>query len=168
VTYPSCEVRCARDVEPLLRQESCGEPACFIAETIQGVGGAVTPPPEYFPIVYDIIHRFGGLCIADEVQTGFGRTGARFWGFENRGVKPDLVTLAKGIGNGGPLAACVTRPEIAKTMTAEAAAELAAAKKAFEAWLNSPPEGLTAKLVARLRGSVGVLGHRQPIDVLRE
>jgi alanine-glyoxylate transaminase/(R)-3-amino-2-methylpropionate-pyruvate transaminase len=117
LTYPSCDVRCARDVEPLIRHETCGEPACFIAEPIQGVGGTVTPPPEYFQIVYDIVHRFGGLCIADEVQTGFGRTGEHFWGFENWGVKPDLVTMAKGIGNGAPLGACVTRPEIAQTMS---------------------------------------------------
>ncbi len=92
-------------------------PACFIGEPIQGVGGAVTPPPEYFPIVYDIVRKHGGLCIADEVQTGFGRTGEHFWGFENWGVTPDLVTLAKGIGNGIPLAACVTRADIAKTTT---------------------------------------------------
>jgi alanine-glyoxylate transaminase/(R)-3-amino-2-methylpropionate-pyruvate transaminase len=110
-------VRCARDVEELIRYETCGEPACFIAEPIQGVGGAVTPPPEYFQIVYDIVRRYGGLCIADEVQTGFGRTGKHFWGFENWGVTPDLVTMAKGIGNGAPLGACVTRPEIAKTLT---------------------------------------------------
>jgi alanine-glyoxylate transaminase/(R)-3-amino-2-methylpropionate-pyruvate transaminase len=117
LTYPGCDVRCARDVEPLIRQETCGEIACFIAEPIQGVGGAVTPPPEYFQIVYDIVRRFGGLCVADEVQTGFGRTGGKFWGFENWGVKPDLVTMAKGIGNGAPLGACVTRPEVARTMT---------------------------------------------------
>ena len=71
---------------------------------------------EYFQIVYDIVRRHGGLCIADEVQTGFGRTGTKFWGFENWGVTPDLVTLAKGIGNGAPLAACVTRPDIARVM----------------------------------------------------
>jgi alanine-glyoxylate transaminase/(R)-3-amino-2-methylpropionate-pyruvate transaminase len=117
LTYPGCDVRCARDVEPLIRAETSGEPACFIAETIQGVGGTVTPPPEYFQIVYDIVRRHGGLCVADEVQTGFGRTGAHFWGFENWGVTPDLVTMAKGIGNGAPLGACVTRPEIARTMT---------------------------------------------------
>src|SRR6476469_281471 len=115
LTYPSCDIRCARDVESLIRHETCGEPACFIGEPIQGVGGTVTPPPEYFQIVYDIVRRFGGLCVADEVQTGFGRTGDRFWGFENWGVKPDLVTLAKGIGNGAPLGACATRPEIART-----------------------------------------------------
>jgi alanine-glyoxylate transaminase/(R)-3-amino-2-methylpropionate-pyruvate transaminase len=114
--YPSCEVKCARDVEDLIRYETPGEVACFLAEPIQGVGGAVTPPPEYFRIVYEIVRRHGGLCIADEVQTGFGRTGTKFWGFENWGVTPDLVTMAKGIGNGAPLGACVTRPEIAAVM----------------------------------------------------
>ncbi len=115
--YPSCDVKCARDVEDLIRYETPGEVACFIGEPIQGVGGTVTPPPEYFQIVYEIVRKHGGLCIADEVQTGFGRTGTAFWGFENWGVTPDLVTMAKGIGNGAPLGACVTRPEIARVMT---------------------------------------------------
>jgi alanine-glyoxylate transaminase/(R)-3-amino-2-methylpropionate-pyruvate transaminase len=117
LTYPSCDVRCARDVEMVIREETSGAPACFIGEPIQGVGGVVTPPPEYFAIVYDLVRKHGGLCIADEVQTGFGRTGEHFWGFENWGVTPDLVTMAKGIGNGIPLGACVTRPEIAQTMS---------------------------------------------------
>jgi alanine-glyoxylate transaminase/(R)-3-amino-2-methylpropionate-pyruvate transaminase len=115
--YPSCDVKCARDVEDLIRHETPGEVACFIGEPIQGVGGAVTPPPEYFGIVYEIVRKHGGLCVADEVQTGFGRTGTKFWGFENWGVTPDLVTMAKGIGNGAPLGALVTRPEIARMMT---------------------------------------------------
>lgn len=114
--YPSCDVKCARDVEELIRYETSGEVACFIGEPIQGVGGAVTPPPEYFQIVYDIVRKHGGICIADEVQTGFGRTGAQFWGFENWGVTPDMVTMAKGIGNGAPLGACVTRAGIADVM----------------------------------------------------
>jgi alanine-glyoxylate transaminase/(R)-3-amino-2-methylpropionate-pyruvate transaminase len=117
LTYPSCDVRCARDVEDVIRYETPGEIACFLAEPIQGVGGAVVPPPEYFRLVYEIVRRHGGLCIADEVQTGFGRTGTKFWGFENWGVTPDLVTMAKGIGNGTPLGACVTRPEIAAALT---------------------------------------------------
>jgi alanine-glyoxylate transaminase/(R)-3-amino-2-methylpropionate-pyruvate transaminase len=66
--------------------------------------------------VYEIVRKAGGLCIADEVQTGFGRTGEHFWGFENWGVTPDLVTMAKGIGNGAPLGACTTRPEIGAMM----------------------------------------------------
>jgi len=114
--YPSCDLRCARDVAPLIEHETSGEVACFIGEPIQGVGGVVTPPPEYFQIVYDIVRQHGGLCIADEVQTGFGRTGDHFWGFENWGVTPDLVTMAKGIGNGAPLGACVSRKEISETL----------------------------------------------------
>ena len=114
--YPSCGLKCAHDVENVIKYETSGQVACFIAESIQGVGGAVTPPPGYFEIVYDIVRKAGGLCIADEVQTGFGRTGEHFWGFENWGVTPDLVTMAKGIGNGAPLGACTTRPEIAAMM----------------------------------------------------
>ncbi|HEX3869145.1 MAG TPA: aspartate aminotransferase family protein, partial [Pirellulales bacterium] len=114
--YPSCGLKCAHDVENVIKYETCGQVACFIAETIQGVGGTVVPPPEYFPIVYDIVRKHGGVCIADEVQAGFGRTGTAFWGFENYSVTPDLVTMAKGIGNGAPLAACTTRAEIAAMM----------------------------------------------------
>ena len=116
LTYPSCDVKCARDVDSLIKYETSGKVAAFIAEPIQGVGGVVTPPPEYFQIAYDAVRQAGGLCIADEVQTGFGRTGEHFWGFEHWGVTPDLVTMAKGIGNGAPLGACTTRPEIARTM----------------------------------------------------
>jgi alanine-glyoxylate transaminase/(R)-3-amino-2-methylpropionate-pyruvate transaminase len=114
--YPSCGLKCAKDVENVIKYETSGQVAAFIAESIQGVGGAVTPPLGYFEIVYDIVRKAGGLCIADEVQSGFGRTGDRFWGFENYGVTPDMVTMAKGIGNGAPLGACTTRPEIAAMM----------------------------------------------------
>ncbi|HTK77256.1 MAG TPA: aspartate aminotransferase family protein [Gemmataceae bacterium] len=114
--YPSCDVKCAHDLENLIRFETPGEVACFIGEPIQGVGGVVTPPKEYFKIVYDIVRKHGGLCIADEVQTAFGRTGHHYWGFENWGVTPDLVTMAKGLGNGAPIGACVTRPEISAVL----------------------------------------------------
>jgi len=116
LTYPSCNVKCATDTEDLIKYETSGQIAGFIGEPIQGVGGVVVPPPEYFKIVYDIVRKYGGICIADEVQTGFGRTGTKFWGFENWGVTPDMVTMAKGIGNGCPLGAMTTRPEIAKVM----------------------------------------------------
>jgi alanine-glyoxylate transaminase/(R)-3-amino-2-methylpropionate-pyruvate transaminase len=117
LTYPSCELKCATDTKDLIEYETSGEVAVFIGECIQGVGGTVTPPPEYFKIVYDIVRKHGGLCVADEVQGGFGRTGTKFWAFENWDVTPDIVTMAKGIGNGIPLAAMVTRPEISKTLT---------------------------------------------------
>jgi alanine-glyoxylate transaminase/(R)-3-amino-2-methylpropionate-pyruvate transaminase len=98
----------------------CGTPGCiagWFSESIQGVGGAVVYPPGYLKQVYDIVRAAGGLCIADEVQTGFGRTGTDYWGFEGEGVTPDIVTLAKGIGNGAPLGAVVTTPAIAASMT---------------------------------------------------
>jgi alanine-glyoxylate transaminase/(R)-3-amino-2-methylpropionate-pyruvate transaminase len=71
----------------------------------------------YFRDAYAIVREHGGLCISDEVQTGFGRTGEHYWGFENYGVIPDIVTIAKGIGNGTPLAAVTTRREIAESLT---------------------------------------------------
>jgi alanine-glyoxylate transaminase / (R)-3-amino-2-methylpropionate-pyruvate transaminase len=116
LTYPSCDVKCARDLKDLIQYETCGEVAVFIAECIQGVGGVVTPPKEYFKIAYDIVRKAGGICVADEVQGGFGRTGTKFWAFENWDVTPDAVTMAKGIGNGIPLGAMVTRPEISATL----------------------------------------------------
>lgn len=117
LTYPSCNVKCAHDIKNVIQYQTPGEIACFIGEPIQGVGGAVVPPPEYFKIVYDIVRQHGGLCIADEVQGGFGRTGKHFWAHQNWDVQPDIITMAKGIGNGAPLAAVTTRADIAKTMT---------------------------------------------------
>ena len=114
--YPSCDVKCARDVGELIRYATSGDVAAFIAEPIMGVGGVVTPPKEYFQIVYEEVRKAGGLCIADEVQTGFGRTGTKFWGFENWDVVPDMVTMAKGIGNGTALGAVTTTPAIAKAL----------------------------------------------------
>ncbi|MCG8409435.1 MAG: aspartate aminotransferase family protein [Phycisphaerales bacterium] len=114
--YPSCDVKCARDVGELIKFSTSGNVAVFIAEPIMGVGGAVTPPKEYFQIVYEEVRKAGGLCIADEVQTGFGRTGTKFWGFENWDVTPDIVSMAKGIGNGAALGAVTTTPEIAKAL----------------------------------------------------
>ncbi len=115
--YPSCKVKCAHDVAQLIDYETSGKLAGFIAEPIQGAGGVIEPPPEYFKIIYDMVRAHGGLCIADEVQTGFGRTGTSFWGFENYDVVPDVVTMAKGIGNGAALGAVTTSHDVAKCMT---------------------------------------------------
>ncbi len=117
ISYPNCDLKCARTLEDMIKHESSGEVACLIAEPIQGVGGIVVPPKEYFQVAYEIVRRHGGLCIADEVQCGWGRTGEHFWGFEHFDVVPDVVTMAKGIGNGAPLSAVTTRPEIAATMS---------------------------------------------------
>jgi alanine-glyoxylate transaminase/(R)-3-amino-2-methylpropionate-pyruvate transaminase len=114
---PKAGEKYANDVLDLIRSATSGKVAAFIAEPWQGVGGVVEMPPGYLQQVYNYVREAGGLCIADEVQTGFGRTGDHFWGFDSHNVTPDIVTMAKGIGNGCPLAACVTRADIAKTLT---------------------------------------------------
>jgi alanine-glyoxylate transaminase/(R)-3-amino-2-methylpropionate-pyruvate transaminase len=107
----------ASEILETIRYSTPGRVAAFIAEPIQGVGGATHGARNYLSEAYKIVRENGGLCIADEVQTGFGRTGNHYWGFENFDVVPDFVTMAKGIGNGVPLGAVTTRMEIAQAMT---------------------------------------------------
>lgn len=109
----SCHLECARDVERVIQTQTSGKAAVMIAEPIQGVGGAITPPDEYFKEVKKILENYGVLFIADEVQTGFGRTGKHMFGISNWGVQPDFITMAKGLGNGFPIGAFITTPEIA-------------------------------------------------------
>ena len=111
--YPSCDIRCAQDLEELIRTETNGKPAAFLAKPIQGVGGFITPPKEYFGIAVAIVRKYGGLFICDEVQTGFGRTGDHWCGIEHSGVEPDIMTFAKSIANGFAVGATIARPEIA-------------------------------------------------------
>ncbi len=115
-TYPKCGVACAQDVEELIKTTTVGKVAGMLAEPIQGVGGYITPPPEYFKIVAEIVRKHGGVFIADEVQTGFGRTG-KDWGIEQYDVEPDMMTMAKGIANGLPLGALVATGPIADAFT---------------------------------------------------
>lgn len=106
----------AADVQSLIQFSTSGRIAAFIAESIQGVGGTIVYPDGYLRHAYAFARAAGGVCIADEVQTAFGRTGKHYWGFESQGVVPDIVTMAKGIGNGAPLAAVVTTPAIAQAL----------------------------------------------------
>ena len=106
----------AADVRSLIEHATSGHLGAFIAESIQGVGGCVVFPQNYLKHAYEHVRAAGGLCIADEVQTGFGRTGTHYWGFDTQGVIPDIVTMAKGIGNGCPLGAVVTTPKIAAAL----------------------------------------------------
>ncbi len=115
--YPSCEVKCAQDLEELIQTETNGHPAAFMAEPIQGVGGFITPPKEYFEITVGIIRKYGGVFICDEVQTGFGRTGDHWCGIEHWGVEPEIMTFAKSIANGFPVGATIATDEVADAFT---------------------------------------------------
>jgi 4-aminobutyrate aminotransferase len=115
-TYPNCGIECAKDLDELIRTSTRGRIAGMIAEPIQGVGGFITPPKEYFPIVAEIVRKYGGIFISDEVQTGWGRTGGKMFGIEQYGVQPDVITAAKGMANGLPIGATTARPEIADSL----------------------------------------------------
>lgn len=111
--YPSCGVACADDVEDIINTTTTGKIAAFMAETILGVGGFIVPPPEYFPRVAEIARQYGGLFISDEVQAAWGRTGDKWFGIEHWGVEPDIITSAKGMGNGVPIGWTIATPEVA-------------------------------------------------------
>jgi 4-aminobutyrate aminotransferase-like enzyme len=117
LTYPSCEIRCAKDIEELIRTETTGQPAAFIAEPIAGVGGFITPPKEYFQIAVGIVRKYGGLFICDEVQTGWGRLGDHWCGIEHWGVDPDVMTFAKSIASGFAVGATIATEEVANAFT---------------------------------------------------
>ncbi len=111
--YPACGIACAQDIEELIQTTTTGEIAAFMAETILGVGGFIVPPPGYFEKAVGIARKYGGLFIADEVQAAWGRTGDKWFGIEHWDVKPDIITSAKGMGNGAPVALTIATPEVA-------------------------------------------------------
>ncbi|MEA2174000.1 MAG: alanine-glyoxylate transaminase / (R)-3-amino-2-methylpropionate-pyruvate transaminase [Blastocatellia bacterium] len=113
LTYPECGLACAEDIEEVIMTTTTGEIAAFMAEPILGVGGFIVPPPGYFERAVEIARKHGGLFIADEVQTGWGRTGDKWFGIEHWNVEPDIITSAKGMGNGVPLGMTTATPEVA-------------------------------------------------------
>ena len=115
--YPACDLACAQDVEDVIKTTTCGRIAGILVEPIQGVGGFITPPPGYFAIVAEIVRNHGGVFIADEVQTGFGRTGEHWFGIEHWQVEPEIMTMAKGIANGFPMGNTIAIPEVAEAMS---------------------------------------------------
>ena len=107
-----CNLLCADDVRAVIETETTGHVAAFIAEPIQGVGGFIEAPPGYFERIKEILDETGVLLIDDEVQTAFGRTGSHFWGIEAFDAEPDLITMAKGLGNGLSIGGVIGRAEI--------------------------------------------------------
>lgn len=109
--YPECDLLCARIVRDVIEYSTSKGVAAFIAEPVLGEGGIIPPPPGYFKVVKEILDDFGILLIADEVQSGFGRTG-RMFAIEHYGIEPDMMTLAKGIANGFPISACIANASV--------------------------------------------------------
>ncbi len=116
LSYPSCEIACAKAAKRVIETATNGAPAAMIAETIAGVAGIITPPQEYFQVLKETLAPFGTLLIADEVQAGWGRLGDGMFGMvSSYGVVPDIITSAKGLASGLPIGITITRPELADT-----------------------------------------------------
>lgn len=172
LTYPACDVACAQDIEDVIRTTTSGRIAAFMAEPIQGVGGFITPPDEYFQIAVEIARHYGGVFICDEVQTGFGRTGAHWFGISHWGVEPEIMTMAKGIANGLPMGNTVTTPAVAQAMVGQGLTistfggnpvSTAAALGTLEAMEEAGGPDRFAVLGARLRGGLDRLGEKYPL-----
>ncbi|MDE0354918.1 MAG: aspartate aminotransferase family protein [Deltaproteobacteria bacterium] len=170
LTYPSCDLKCAKDLESAIQTATSGKLAAFIAEPIQGVGGFITPPKEYFKEVAAIVHKYGGLFICDEVQTGWGRTGGKMFGIEQWDAEPDIMTFAKGMANGVPIGGTITRPEVAGSVKGLSLSTFggnpvtcAAALATIEVIEN---DGLVANAAERgrqLRDGLEALGEKYPL-----
>jgi 4-aminobutyrate aminotransferase len=172
LTYPDCGVACAEDIEELIKTTTSGRIAAFLAEPIQGVGGFVTPPPEYFTIAVEIIHRYGGLFICDEVQTGFGRTGDKWFGIEHWDVEPDIMTMAKGVANGLPMGNTITTAEIAEGLVGQGLTlstfggnpvSCAASLATIEVIETEAKPARSAEIGAYLRAGLDKLAERYPL-----
>ena len=166
-----CDARCvdafARDLEEAILTTTNGQPAALLAETIQGVGGYIVPPAGYFERAAEIIRRYGGLLIIDEVQTGFGRTGGRWFGIEHWGVDPDIMVMAKGIANGFPVGATMARDDIAASWKSKTIStfggnpiSMAAALATHEVMVREDVPSLAAVRGARLRRGLEALRDR--------
>jgi alanine-glyoxylate transaminase/(R)-3-amino-2-methylpropionate-pyruvate transaminase len=116
-TPNSCALECAKNVESTIQTTTHGKIAAFIAEPVMGVGGFITPPNEYFQEVSKIVKKYGGKYISDEVQTGAGRCGKDFLSTKELGIDADMVTMAKGLGNGAAIGACMMKTDISESMS---------------------------------------------------
>jgi len=170
MTYPECGVKCAHDLTELIRTTTSGRIAAFIAEPVQGVGGFITPPKEYFPIVEKIVRDAGGLFISDEVQTAWGRTGKKWFGIEHWSVVPDIITSAKGLANGSPIGLTVAKPAVADALKGVQISTFGgnpvtatAAKAVLDFIEENHLRQNAADTGAYLRGGLDELKHKHPL-----
>jgi 4-aminobutyrate aminotransferase-like enzyme len=114
LNYDSCGLACVEATRQQIKQNSSGQVAAFLIEPMQGTAGNVIPPKEFLPAIKEVAREFGALLIADEMITGFGRTG-KYWGSEHSGVEPDIITIGKQFGGGFPISAIVSKDEIVRS-----------------------------------------------------
>ena len=164
---------CVADLEDMLQVATVGDVACLIAEPIQGVGGFVAPPDGFFGEMKKVLDRHGILFISDEVQTGWGRTGDHFWGIEAHGFVPDMMTFAKGLGNGMAIGGLVTRAEIMDSIDANSISTfggnplaMAGALANLEYLIAEDLQTNTQKVGQHLKSALEDLGER--IDIIGE
>ncbi len=164
-----CDLACVDAVETIIKTSTSGQVAAMFVEPIQGNGGVITPPAGYFKRLREILDRYGVLLVADEVQTGFGRTG-RLFGIEHFGVEPDIMTMAKALANGTPVGAFITNDELAARFTRPSASTLGGnpvtAAAALATLAVIAREGLAdraASLGDRLKAGLTALMARHPV-----
>lgn len=157
------------DLVEVIETTTTGHPAALIVETIQGVGGFIVPPDGYLERAAEVIRSYGGLYIADEVQTGFGRTGKHWFGVQHWGVEPDIMVLAKGVANGFPMAATLARDDIAEAWTSLSIStyggnpiSMAAASATIDVMMEEAVPDRSADRGRQLRAGLERLGNSYP------
>jgi 4-aminobutyrate aminotransferase len=161
---------CVDDLRDMLNVATAGDVAAMIAEPIQGVGGFVTPPDGFFGAMKEVLDEHGILFISDEVQTGWGRTGENFWGIEAHGVEPDLMTFAKGAGNGLAIGGVIGKADIIDSLDANSISTfggnpltMAGAKANIEYMLSEDLQTNSLKVGQQLRSAIEDLGDTEQI-----
>ena len=160
---------CVADLRDLLNVATAGDVAAMIAEPIQGVGGFATPPDGFYGAMKEVLDEHGILFISDEVQTGWGRTGENFWGYEAHGIVPDMLTFAKGLGNGMAMAGVVGRADLIDAIPAKSISTFggnpmstAAALANLEVLMEEDLQTNSYKIGARLKSDIDHLAHEIP------
>jgi 4-aminobutyrate aminotransferase len=161
---------CADDLREVLQTTTSGDVACMIVEPIQGVGGFCVPPDGLFNAFKEILDEYGILLVSDEVQTGWGRTGEYFWGIDAHGVTPEMMTFAKGLGNGLAIGGLVARPDVMDCLTANSISTFggnpiatAGANAVLDFILDNDLQANSAKLGLRLSEGLRDIAGRNPV-----
>ena len=161
---------CTEDLRDVLQTSTSGDVACMIAEPIQGIGGFSSPPDGLFASFAEVLAEQGILFVSDEVQTGWGRTGANFWGIEAHGVTPDMMTFAKGLGNGLAIGGVVARGEVMDSINANSISTFGGnpvstvgARAVLDYLLDHDLQANAATLGSRLLAGLREIGERHPV-----